>query len=207
MYSLVTDLPELVQRELKGVGYGRKDIDITASETASAFSSSGRGLRGFCIIIDLSKGDVKHMQGSWGGANMFNPTNQVDLDSKSYVIPENVIVINGSSGDGNPVYARLTVAPSNIAKFLPTKSELTERQATILYTYKGLNSRGRKDYWDRVSFSSGFNGEAIMPKPSEGELDELAGMGLLKRSKSGATQITTDGKNAYESCGIKVRTY
>lgn len=45
MYSLVTDLPELVRRQLKSVGYGRKDIDVSASETASAFSNSGRGLR------------------------------------------------------------------------------------------------------------------------------------------------------------------
>lgn len=201
MYTLVKDLPELVQRQLSAVGYGRKDIDVNASEKASAFSVGGAGLRGFCVIINLSNGDVKHMQGSWGGANMFNPTNQVDLDSKEYVIPDNVVVINGSSGNGKPANARLTVAPNNIAKYLPAKSELTERQATILYTYKCLTSAGRKDYWERPSYPD-FKEKV---KPSEDELNELASMGLLKRSKNGATQITTDGKNAYESCGIKVR--
>ena len=201
MYVKVNDLPDIVRSKLNDVKYGRVDIEVQAREKVSPASGSGDGYQSFCIIINLSNNDVKHLTGSWGGANMFNPGNQVDLDTKSYDIPDGFVVITGSVGGSKPTYASISMNPNNIAKFLPEKTGLTERQATILYTYKGLNPRGRKDYWDR------WDSDMKRAKPSEDELNELATMGLLKRSKNGATQITTDGRNAFENCDIKVKTY
>lgn len=182
MYANVRELPNIVQEQLNGVGYGRADILIEAREKVSPQVSGGDGQRGFCIIIDMISGNVKHMMGSWGGANMFNPRNQVDLDSQMYEIPENVAVITGSIGGS--VFATVTLNPKNVAKFLPAKSELTKEQASVLYSFKALKS-------------------AYRPKYSEECLNELAEMGFLKRSKNGATRITTAGKNAYLSSPYK----
>lgn len=184
IYSKVSELPETLQSALKSIGYSGKDIRLEAKEEVSAQVMGGDGRRGFCIIVNLSTGEKKEMIGSWGGANMFNTTNAVDLDSSSYAIPLDVAVIKGSMG--NSVFADITLHPKNIIGLLGTsKAQLDERDRWILGTFKGLTSAGRKYEWAR-------NNDV----PSEDDLNKLAGLGYLKRSKNGATQITTEGKNA-----------
>ena len=129
-------------------------------------------------------GETKSFEGSWGGANMFNPGNAVDLDKTQRPLPEGFAVIKGSTG--NFMHAYILLNPNNLAKFLPINDvELSPRDRWILYTFDGLTSAGRKDEW---RYSRDI--------PSEDDLNRLAEMGYLKRSRNGATKITTEGKNA-----------
>jgi hypothetical protein len=184
MYAKIRELPESVRRALESVRYGAADIEVIAAERVSPSGASGSGMRAFVVIVDLATGECKHMQGSWGGSNMFNPQNQVDLDTQDYPIPAGVAVVKGSTGYPR-TFATLYLAPQNMAKLLPAPIELDARDQWILYTFDGLNSRGRRDEWDRER-----------DPPSEADLNRLAARGLLKRSRNGATQITTKGKNA-----------
>ncbi len=80
------------------------------------------------------------------------------------------------------------VNPKNATKadLLATIERLqVELHHANAWTFKGLTSAGRKDEWSRRG-----------SVPSETELDALATRGLLKRAKNGATQITTEGRNA-----------
>jgi hypothetical protein len=166
------------------VRYGATDIEVIAAESVSPSGISGDGMRAFVVIVDLASGQCKSMQGSWGGPNMFNPQNQVDLDRADYPIPEGVAVVKGTTGYPR-TFATLYLAPQNVAKLLPAPVELDARDQWILYTFDGLSSKGRRWEWDRER-----------DQPSEADLNRLAAHGFLKRAKNGATQITTEGKNA-----------
>lgn len=100
-YQLVSDLPECLIDALKSVGYGKRDIEILPRDETSISYGGGSGRRGFAILVNLSTGKYETHFGSWGGANAFNPENQVDLNTQSYPIPENGAVILGSEGGKN----------------------------------------------------------------------------------------------------------
>lgn len=182
MYAKVAELPDTIRQTLSNLGYHRKDIFLSAKEEVSPSVCGGDGKRGFCIILNVSTGKKKKMWGSWGGSNMFNPNNQVDLDTNMYKIPDDFCVITGTIGNGT--YAELTVNPNNMLKALPEAPDISDRDKWILYTFKGLTSAGRKNEWNRED-----------DIPTEDDLNRLASAGYLKRSKNGATRITTEGKN------------
>ncbi len=184
MYAKVRDLPDSVQTALSSVSYGAADIEVRAAEKVSPQVAGGDGKRGFVVLIMLATGEIKALVGSWGGSNMFNLQNQVDLDSADYPVPDGVAIIKGTIGYPR-TFATLYLAPSNVAKLLPAPATLDPRDRWILYTFSGLNSMGRRNEWERKS-----------DHPSETDLNRLAAAGYLKRSKNGATQITTEGKNA-----------
>jgi hypothetical protein len=150
----------------------------------------GDGLREFCAILDLSTGERKIEHGSWGGANMFNPNNRVDLDEKSYVIPPNFVVVKGHQGGGRGTYAYVVVRPDMVTPWLPAKSVLSKRQQYIIDVLKGYNSQGRKDEFNR------WDSKFKRVPPSADEFKALEELGLLKITKSGAISLTTTGKNA-----------
>ena len=183
VYQKVRDLPPAIQRVLRSVNYGRTDIGIEAHETVCRSYGSADGCRAFVAIVDLATGQETIEWGSWGGPNMFNPQNAVDLDRADYPIPPNVVVVHGHIG--MKTYATLSVRPDALVKWLPPAPELTARDRWVLWTFKGLTSAGRRNEWERQGST-----------PSETELDALAARGLLKRAKNGATQITTEGRNA-----------
>ena len=184
VYSKVKDLPETIQRVLSTLGYTRADIELEVSESVSPAVGGGDGLRGFCCIMNIETGQFDTKMGSWGGSNAFNPNNQVDQDLNSYVIPNNVAVIKGTSGGSRPVYASITLSPNNIIKALPEKIELSPRDKWLMYTFKALTSAGRKNEWEREN-----------DKPSESDLKRFVDSGWIKRASNGACQITTEGKN------------
>lgn len=184
IYANVKDLPPSLRAALESVGYRRPDVELQTSETASRHDCGSAGRRSFSIVVDLATGQSSHERGSWGGANMGNPDNAVDLDSAEYPIPKNVAVITGSEGYKG-VLATITVRPDAIAPLLPARSELTDRERWILYCYHGLKSSGRRHEWSRVR-----------KPPTEDELQSLVSRSLIKRNKAGASQITTEGKNA-----------
>ena len=131
MYARVKDLPDCIQTALRAVSYGRPDISIEASERVSPMDPGSDGRRGFCMIVELATGRTEHHQGSWGGANMFNPQNRVDLDRNTYQIHEGVAVISGSTGYKG-TYATVALNAANMALLLPPAPEVTEREQDIL---------------------------------------------------------------------------
>lgn len=183
-YISTKELPKIVQSVLSSVGYHGKDIEIVIKEDVSVYCSGGDGYRYFAMIVDLSTNDVKRYMGSWAGANQYNLSNRVDLDDKNYVIPENVVVIIGHEGGTSPVRASLTISPKNIVPgLLPANSGLSDKERWVLGVFKSMTPAYRKE-----ALSS--YGEVV---------DKLVVEGYLKRSKNGATQITTLGKNNAKS--------
>jgi hypothetical protein len=182
MYVKVSSLPASVQRALMALHYAKADISVTARERFSVVDGGATGRRAFVCVVNLESGESKTLHGSWGGANMFNPSNAVDLDDTMRPLLPNMVVIRGS--EGNSVYASIEVAPVTLAPMLPAAPTVDDRDAGILCAYR--------------SFKSGpyRNEELARLSCTDADLDRLAAAGFLKRSKNGATQITTDGKNA-----------
>jgi len=181
---LVRELPQSVQKALKQVGYGAKDIDVKPEETVSLMGVSGRGVQSFAIVINMATGKANVSWGSWGGRNP-NEKKGVDWDDKSYRIPTGGAVILGSRGGGRRVFATVYVHPDTMAPLLPQASGATEREKDILDHFVSLKPSYRKEYMERMK-----------PPVSPKELDDLVEKGFLKRNRAGATQITLNGKNA-----------
>lgn len=180
MYTLVNELPSCVQNALVSVGYGRKDIEIVKAESVSPFDGGSRGRRGFLVLVNIETGERQIHYGSWGGSNMFNPHNQVDLDDRSYPLPPNGCAIKGSQGD--KVWATLYLHPSNVLALLPAASEtLPEDERRALRAFVSLKASYRKD---------------AIGKEYDRLVGNLVQSGHLSRSKAGAVTITTKGKNA-----------
>lgn len=184
MYTLVKELPTIIQTALSRVEYGCKDIEVKTAESLSPGQGGGQGRRSFLVLINLATGAVEQHTGSWGGANPFE-NRQVDLDQNSYPIPEGLAALKGSMGHPR-TFATLYLHPANVAKLLPPKTELNIREVSILRDFHSLTSAGRKNEWARNPQSA----------PSQAELDSLVSQGLLSRNKAGALSITTAGKNA-----------
>jgi hypothetical protein len=186
MYVKTSELPESLQSFLHTLSYNKKDIAVGVVEKVSPMGAGQDGYREFIGILDLGTGEHKTTYGSWGGANPFNPNNQVDLDTASYPLPPNVVVVKGRHGGNYPTHAVLYIRSDMVAKFLPEKSSLTARQQYIVDALGSLTSAGRKDE---------FNSYGHIP-PSAQEYKALEEMGLLKITKAGAVSLTTEGKNA-----------
>ena len=203
MYVQVSELPDVVREQLKSVGYGRADISVRAGETYTPAGGSGQGSRRSLVAVCLANGASEAHVGSWGGANMFNPGNAVDLDTQSYPLSPGFVVIEGSQGHPR-TYASLIIHPSNMAAMLPAKVSLTARQAYLISAFAGLNSQGRKNQFERGAYHdpspyTGEQGPRLGHAPSDAELAELAAMGLIKVTRSGAVSITTEGRNARQA--------
>lgn len=177
-------LPATIKAALEEVEYGARDIMARVSDKVSGYSGGNQGQRGFIIIVNIASGEKVTHWGSWGGSNPFT-TQQIDVDTNSYPMKPGFVVISGTIGHPRTM-ATLHLHPENTVKLLPAKSEVSDRDRSILNAFGGLTSAGRKNQWESYPES----------KPTEGELDSLVSRGLLKRSKNGATQITTAGKNA-----------
>jgi len=181
MHVATRDLPEVLQRILKARGYNKRDVSVEPKERVGLSGASGSGQRCYAVIVNLSTGQHQTHMGSWGGPNVFNPTNRVDLDDSQHVIPLNGAVVKGS--EGHYSYASIYVHPDNFQKLLPPKPEVSEIERSVLRVYRQYKAAYRKEYLARIP---GYT-EAI---------ELLVSRGMLKRNKAGATSITTDGKNA-----------
>jgi hypothetical protein len=182
IHSPVKDLPDILQRILKSLKYHKRDIVIRFKDKESVFGAGGDGRREFSVLVNLSTDQYETKYGSWGGANIFNRTNQVDLDQNEYALMPNLCVIKGSEG-GYGTMASITFHPDNAIKMLPPKPELTGKQQTILYAYDSIKpGQYRKD-------------ELARCKATDQDIEEMIKLGLLKKDGRGI-QITTMGKNA-----------
>lgn len=181
----VKELPQTVQRALREVGYGRRDIEVTPATSFSYQAFGGDGQRSFVCIINMETGQFKVDHGSWGGPNPF-AQKQVDVDNRDHQIPANGAVIQGSAGSG-PVYATLKVHPSNMPTLLPAQIEVTPQEEMALAILKGIKSSYRPDY---------FREHQLGPYAASNPLVQgLVSKGLVKATGTGL-QITTEGKNA-----------
>jgi len=178
-------LPDAVRDALKSLGYGRPDIKAEAAESAQLNDYGETGCRSFVCLVDLATGQRKVTYGSWGGPNMFNPRNMVDLDDREQPIPPNAVVICGSEGGNRPVYARLLAHPSTLTPLLPAPSTLSDKLARMLAVYGAYRSTYRAEELKRMG-------------ATHAETDELVAGGYLSRNKAGSIQITTKGKQACE---------
>lgn len=198
MYAKLSELPECIQRELKNNDYHKKDICIDQTTSVSPVDYGGDGRKAYFMAIDLETGQrlplidsgrqVDILRGSWGGANMFNPSNRVDLDDGNYTIPDNAVVIKGHIG--YKPYATLYIRPDNAPKFIRNDCVLNERQLEILACMRSYTSAYRKEVYEKMDVK-------------DSEFQALADSGHIKISKNGAKHITTEGKNA---C-LNVRVY
>ena len=179
-YQKLSVLPSEIRNPLYDIGYGRSDVLISTAEEVSIFSSGADGYRAFAILIDLNSGTSKVLWGSWGGANLYNPTNPVDLDDKEYILPVNGCVIRGCEGGGQPVFAEIFLHPRAIVPWLSAGPVVTEDERQVLEWFRVLIPAARKSLL--------FGKEKM--------LDDLVKRGFLARSKNGATKLTTLGKNA-----------
>jgi len=189
MYVKVKDLPNEIERALSRVGYGRPDIRVATCEALSLSPPSGNGYRGFAVAVALDgSGQIVERWGSWGGANMFSRT--IDDATEEVSLPQKTIVIKGLGGGSNPVSATIYAHPSTLAPLLPPAPSIGARDARILYAFRSLKSGPYR------------NEELKAVRCTDADLDALASKGFVKRSKNGATQITTEGKNALDAVGI-----
>lgn len=181
-------LPERVKDLLRSLGYGRRDIELTAATETSVQDMGGDGCRGFFAWVNLETGERHVSHGSWGGPNMFNPRNQVDMDPGKYQIPPNVIVARGWTG--GKAFASLYCHPASLAPMLPAAPDASERDKAILAIFRGIKSGPyRAEYLARANVQGA-------------EIDALVSRGLLSRNAAGSVQITTDGKNACGSARV-----
>jgi hypothetical protein len=181
-YQLVSELPQCLIDALKTVSYHKQDIEIIPVEKTHISYAGGAGRRGFAILVNLSSGETKMLFGSWGGANAFNPQNQVDFDQKNYPIPENGAVILGSEGD--KTFASIYLNPKNIVPFLNEASEISERERTIMYAYGCIKSGEYRN--NELSLLG------IKDPKTNSEIQSLIERGLLKRDGRGIQdQIST----------------
>ena len=184
VFSKVKELPESLLKALREVNYNKGDIQLEPAESISPSGVSSEGKRCFFMLVSLDTGEYKITYGSWGGPGLGSRNNMVDLDETSHPLTPGIAAIKGSVGYP-ATYATIYLHPDNITKLLTTVDErLSPRDRWLLYTFDGLTSAGRKDEWQ-------YNNDV----PSEDDLNRLSDLGYLKRSKNGATKITTEGKN------------
>src|SRR3990167_3338349 len=163
-------LPTAIRAALLEVGYGRADIAVHAAESTTLNGACGDGRKSFVALVNLVDNSHQIIWGSWGGANIGNPDNRVDLDPNNYPIPKNMVVIKGAIGGCQPVYASIQAHPSNFATLLPISINVTDKQKSILRAYWHLKSGSyRQEELQRVGAEAS-------------DLDALVSLGLLRRS-------------------------
>lgn len=190
LYVDVKNLPATVQKELKGVGYNRKNIKLEAQASISLQSYPDDGQRAFAVILDLVSGSSKVLWGSWGGSNINTKGNVLDSDDRMHPIPMNGAVIKGVEGGMSPVLATLYVNPNNMNLLLSEKVELSKDENKALAAISGLKGgKYRAEAFERMGL-----GEYSARNPV---VQSLSDKGLVKITGTGI-QITTEGKNSVD---------
>jgi hypothetical protein len=198
MFLKIKELPEMIQSVLKSNGYGKPDIQIVVCESVKLGSSGGMtGIRDFTILLNLSTGETKRFNGSWGGSNPFNPENPVDNDETEYNLPSNGLVIKGFEGYG-PSHAKIYVSSLAVVPSLEHKQvDLSQDEKQILQAMVSYKAFARMDYITGYMAEDKRNGYRRMSEiEAEQAFQSLATKGFIKINKAGSKSITTEGKNA-----------
>ncbi len=185
MYVNTNTLPNVVKRAMESVKYFKSDIEVIHTNSVTPNIQGNDGQKGFCILIDLNTDKFQTLMGSWGGANMFNRDNVVDLDNTDYPLNEGMVVIKGTMGYPS-TWARIYAHQGSSILPLPTNSDMTDKEMFVLSCYVGLKSFARNDEMLRWMTDTEITQTVT----------KLIESGHIKANKAGATQITTQGKNA-----------
>jgi hypothetical protein len=185
---LVNTLPLSVQSTLRRIGYGKRDITVYPSEKVSPQGVGGDGYRCMFVMVKMSDQEEQAtgVMGSFGGANIFNDSNIVDLMSESIAIPEGVCAIKATEGGNHPMTAFLHISPANCAKMLPEKAEFTDGEKSALRAF-GFIGAYRKEELQRI-------------RNSEQVISGLMARGLVEKKGSGRG-LSVAGKNALNTIG------
>jgi hypothetical protein len=108
------------------------------------------------------------------------------VEGQTYALPAGVAVVEHSIFCGKDMGLTFYVRPDVLAPLLPSGPELTDGERRALACFRGLKSGA---YRQEALAGCGYSDEMR---------DRLAGLGLLKVAKNGATRLTTEGKNAAE---------
>jgi hypothetical protein len=186
MHVEVKDLNPTLRAALDSVAYGAKDIRVEAANRVDSYSEGNAGSRGFVIVVNLDTGERKRITGSWGGGNMFT-SSLVDTGSEFVELPANGAIIKGTTGYPR-TFATIYAHPNAIGQFLPSgaddRDELSAEELQALYCFVSIKGGAyRREELQRRNVA-------------DATVDDLVSRGYLKRSKNGATAVTTAGKNA-----------
>lgn len=184
LHTRVRDLPASLQAALRDVGYGKAAIELRGSDTFTYQQIADDGEKAFTMVVNMATGDNLVEWGTWGSGS---GTNRVDADRSRHPIPVNGAVVQGVTGRGHPVYATITVHPSNLTTMLQAPVELSPQTQLALDIVGGYTSKGRIDEFEYRKL--GKYG------PANPLVQELAAKGLVKITASGV-QVTTEGKSA-----------
>lgn len=186
MYVPTKDMPAGVRAVLREVRYGKRDVRVEVRTKYSLQYPADDGMRGFTAAVNLESGRYKITWGSWGGANAFNPRNQVDLDNTERQIPLNGVIVQGEMG-GRGTFLTIYVNPDNVQALLPAPAEdLSPKEQKALDIIGGLISSYRADEFAREGLGR-YNAQNPL-------IQSLAAKGFLKVTVRGIA-ITTQGKN------------
>lgn len=193
MHVPLRDLPPTIQKALRDVGYGRKDIEVEVGSTFSAPIAYGTGHRARVMVVNIATGERQEATGSWGGVNPFRQA-PVDVPFAKSKLPPGFVALTS----GHTKFWTLHVNPENAARLLPSaeKAELDLRELWLLWSFRGLTSAGRKNEWQRGTYDNPLGGP-----PTKAELTSLEAKGLIKTNSAGASQITTEGRNVIGKTG------
>ena len=189
----VKTLSPAIRDALKSVKYGARDIRVEPATEVRLDVGGGAGQKGFSMLVDLETGRHQTMYGSWGGANMFNPQNRVDLDRTVRPLPPGTVLIQGSIGYPR-TFAHIEAHPDTLGSLslAAPKVEITPSEKRVLTIHSGIKSSYRAEEYRR---------HGIGPRQQAEVIDALVAKGLLSRNKIGQTTITTAGKNAAHQLG------
>lgn len=185
MYLEVKALNQPLRDALASVRYGRADIQVIATESVESGSSASDGSRGFACAVNLETGERKTITGDWGGSGLGRAI--LDQAGQTMAIPPNGAVIKGSMGYPR-TYATIYAHPHAVGAFLLPSGEaeetLSDAEQQAIYCFAAIKGgEYRRDEMRRRN---------VTPET----VDSLVERGYLKRSRNGATQITTKGRNA-----------
>jgi len=214
----IAQLPERIRAELQNVGYHKADITVQSRDHVQIASAGAAGEQAFAVILH-ENGKRESYYGSWGGPNIASGTNRVDnLTAPPVVPPAKGAIIVGRMGRKS-VYAVVIMAPTEFCAFAaPADADivhdamavgrtdavnallgrpddaLSDTDRRVLYCYGALKSgEYRRNALAEISRQFSCDAAAIA--------DSLVQRGYLKRAANGATQITTQGKNARRGHG------
>lgn len=181
------DLPSGLLALLDEYGIRQQSMSVEAREEWMPATGGGQGRRALSLVYQLDTGEHAVSLGAWGGSNLHvSEQAQADTDTRLRPLPPRYVLVQGSIG--YQPWAQLYAHPATLARLLPAGDAPTlgADQLTALAVVRGLNSRGRRDYWARHKWSDDRVNAA---------LDSLAEQGYVKRARNGATKITTAGRN------------
>lgn len=196
MFVPTKDLPDVVRAVLKDVGFHGKDIDVEPATTVALRTPYGTGYQTFAVGVDIAGGRVsREVVSSWGGDNMFEHRT-LDKPNKLELPPDTMLIM-GQRGGGRPVNAKLYAHPDLMAPLLEAGpaagAELPMEYLAVLGLFSALKAFARRDEAHRYKL------------PFDEAVAALVEAGLLKQSRTGATQITGEGRNVLHQTGKAIR--